>query len=94
MHMKKIDIFPEFLLCEESTMLLKKDNPNALGVYNYKDILISVFKNNGIKSLSIQNQGDRKIDDDELENIAVHFIGLNYKVKTNYTIEEIRDDNN
>lgn len=92
--MKKIDIFPEFLLCKESTSLSKQINPTTLGVYNYKDFLISVYENNGIKSLSINNLDNKKLEDDELENIAIHFIGLNYKVKTNYIIEEIKDDNN
>ena len=92
--MKKIDIFPEFLLCEESTIIKRKMFPNALGVYNYRDFLITVYNNDGIRSVSIDNPTDKKIEDDELENIATHFIGLNYKIKTNYVIEEIRDDNN
>lgn len=92
--MKKIDVFPEFSLCKEYTTLSKKVDPNTLGVYNYKDFFITVYNDNGLKSLSINNPYNNKIEDDVLESIAIHFIGLNYKIKTNYTIQEIKDDNN
>lgn len=91
--MKKLDVFPEFVLAKENTQIKKNEFPNIEGVYFYKDFLLTVYNNNGIRSVKIENSKS-SLDHDDLENIATRFIGLNYKLKKNYTLEEVTDDKN
>lgn len=92
--MKKLDIFPKFTLSNNTLNPNKEKFPNIEGIYSYKNYLITVYKNNGIKTVTIENSNKNKLEFDDLENIATYFIGLNYKLKKNNTIEEIKDDNN
>lgn len=82
----------KFKLDAELTETMKKSEKtfnvegSFIGAYKYKDYLIFHSLAKGLNYCSISREGRKKVSEDFIKEVAEYFIGKNYEITPNATV--------